>query len=126
MNQTYRMLLNALDEIGIEYSHNDLELCKVGDPSSCLRFLHFLKRSYEQSVNRKIAPSAEIICIQDLKEIKKDEVEVIDANEESVTDSDYSISEVFKTIDNVIEFFQNSIKMDFDEISIFFVRYSKC
>lgn len=87
VDQTYFLLTEALIGLGIEYSQNDLELCKVGDPSSCLRFLHFIKRLYEQSVDCKIAPSAEKMDINDV--IKKEILE------EPIIEADYMVSQVF-------------------------------
>lgn len=79
-----------MNDLGLEYSQNDLELCKVGDPASCLRFLHFLKQSYEQSINLKIAPSAEKMDISDIKDIKKETDKVI----EPIVEADYVVSQV--------------------------------
>ena len=92
IERTYQLLAKALNEIELEYSENDLELCKVGDPSSSLRFLHFLKRSYEQSVDRKIAPSAEMMTVTDLYEFKKEAENMM--AEGPAPESDYNASEV--------------------------------
>ena len=94
IDQTYLQLATALNDLEIEYSKNDLELCKVGDPSSCLRFLHFLRRSYELSVDRKIAPSAEQVRVEEIKETKKEDDKNVEAHSSSNAESDYKVSEV--------------------------------
>lgn len=94
VDQTYLQLTNALKALQLEYSENDLELCKVGDPCSCLRFLSFLKKSYEESVNRKIAPSAERMTITDLKDFKRAGENVVEPVQEPAKQTDHTPSEV--------------------------------
>lgn len=124
IERTYQLLAKALNEIELEYSENDLELCKVGDPSSSLRFLHFLKRSYEQSVDRKIAPSAEMMTMTDLYEFKKETENMMVSEEEPVTESEYTASEVWLML-YALEFFQDLAKMDFNDVSTLFIKRSK-
>jgi hypothetical protein len=124
VEQTYLQLTKALKELGLEYSGNDLELSKVGDPSSCLRFLNFLRTKYEQSVNRKIAPSAEMMTMTDLHEFKKEGDKIIEPAKQSVTESDYIASDVPLVL-NDLEFFQNLVKVDFNEMPIVFLKGAK-
>ena len=113
-DRTFFTLTATMNDLKIEFSKNELELCKVGDPSSCQRFLCFLRGLYEKSIDR-IAPAAERHTLDDLEELNH--VKKINNGEDSanITETDCPLSDVRFHTHQYKVFLQDSLKMDVEE-----------